>query len=216
MNRVLFVLLAVGVAYALLRMMSVGGVRHLGTDDTSNGPSPVPHASPTTQESKVKTETADFAAGCFWGSEATFRKIPGVLTTQVGYEGGTTANPTYEDVCSSATGHAETVQVTFDPSKVSYEKLLNVFFENHDPTTLNRQGPDYGTQYRSVVFYHSEEQKKIAEAEKNKRDQSGDYVGQIVTQIVAAKTFYPAEGYHQRYFEKQGVDYTCHLGNGKK
>jgi peptide-methionine (S)-S-oxide reductase len=175
---------------------------------------------PTTQnippDAMARSQQADFAAGCFWGSEATFREVPGVLTTEVGFEGGSTTNPTYEDVCTDKTGHAETVRVTFDPQKVSYQKLLNIFFENHDPTTVDRQGPDFGTQYRSVIFYHSPEQKKIADAEKEKRDKSGDYVGPIVTQILPAKNFFRAEDYHQEYFEKQGEHYTCHLGNGKK
>ena len=164
----------------------------------------------------MKTEVADFGAGCFWGTEAIFRKAPGVVDVRVGYEGGTLAKPTYEDVCTDRTGHAEVVQVTYDPSKVSYQKLLDVFFENHDPTTLNRQGPDFGEQYRSVIFYHTPEQKQAAETEKNRRDRSGQYVGPIVTSIEPAKTFYPAEDYHQRYFEKHGVNYVCHLGNGKK
>ena len=162
------------------------------------------------------TQLADFGSGCFWGTEAVFRKIPGVLDVKVGYEGGTLANPTYRAVCTDTTGHAEVVQVTFNPAVVSYAQLLNIFFENHDPTTPDQQGPDYGSQYRSVVFYHSPEQQKLAEAEKALRDKSGDYVGPIVTQIEPAGKFYPAEEYHQRYFEKQGVNYSCHLGNGKK
>lgn len=164
----------------------------------------------------VKTETAVFGAGCFWGVESTFRKVPGVLETEVGYAGGTTERPTYEQVCSERTGHAEVVRVEFDPSRVGYEKLLEVFFENHDPTTLNRQGPDYGEQYRSVIFVQSPEQERLATAEKARRDASGDYVGPIVTAIQPAVPFWPAEGYHQQYFEKQGVDWVCHTGNGKK
>ncbi len=165
---------------------------------------------------KMLTELADFGSGCFWGTEAEFRKVPGVLDVKVGYEGGKLENPTYRAVCTDTTGHAEVVRVTFDPSKVSYGQLLAVFFETHDPTTLNSQGPDFGTQYRSVIFYHSEKQKELAEAEKGRRDADGDYVGPIVTAVEPAKTFYPAEEYHQRYFEKQGVNYSCHLGNGKK
>ena len=137
-------------------------------------------------------------------------------TTAVGYAGGKTDHPTYEDVCSHTTGHAEVVQVVFDPQRVSYQKLLEVFFENHDPTTVDRQGPDYGDQYRSVVFYENDEQKQLATAEKAKRDASGEYVGPIVTKIDPAPTFWKAEGYHQQYFEKQGVNYVCHTGNGKK
>ncbi len=181
----------------------------------SNG-GPVPTTKPVPPDVNARAQQADFAAGCFWGSEATFRQVPGVLATEVGFEGGTTANPTYEDVCTDKTGHAETVRVTFDPQKVSYHDLVNIFFEHHDPTTVDRQGPDFGTQYRSVIFYHSPEQQKIAEDEKRKRDKSGDYVGPIVTEILPARNFFRAEDYHQQYFEKQGVNYTCHLGNGKK
>jgi peptide-methionine (S)-S-oxide reductase len=177
-------------------------------------------ATPTTQsipaDVEARAEQADFAAGCFWGSEGTFRQVPGVLSTEVGFEGGSTTNPTYEDVCTDKTGHAETVRVTYDPKQVSYQQLLEIFFEHHDPTTVDRQGPDYGTQYRSVIFYHSPQQQKLAEAEKEKRDKSGDYVGPIVTAILPAKNFFRAEEYHQNYFAKMGENYTCHLGNGKK
>ena len=171
---------------------------------------------PATEEIAVKTEKATFAAGCFWGVESTFRKVPGVLGTQVGYAGGKTENPTYRQVCSNSTGHAEAVQIEYDPAKVSYQKLLEVFFENHDPTTVNRQGPDVGSQYRSGIFYRNEEQQRLAEAEKSRRDASGDYVGPIATEIVAFTNFYPAEDYHQRYYEKMGVEWSCHFGNGKK
>ena len=164
----------------------------------------------------AQTETAVFGAGCFWGVESTFRKVPGVLKTEVGYAGGTTERPTYEQICYERTGHAEVVRVEYDPAKVDYQKLLEVFFENHDPTTLNRQGPDYGDQYRSVVFAQSAEQERLAAAEKARRDASGDYVGPIVTAIQPAVRFWPAEGYHQQYFEKQGLDWVCHTGNGKK
>ena len=181
---------------------------------STGGPAPTTQGIPP--EVMARAEQADFAAGCFWGSEGTFRQVPGVLATEVGFEGGSTTNPTYEDVCTDKTGHAETVRVTFDPRKVSYQQLLEVFFEHHDPTTVDRQGPDFGTQYRSVIFYHSDDQKKLAEAEKTKRDKSGDYVGPIVTAILPAKNFCRAEDYHQQYFEKQGEHYTCHLGNGKK
>lgn len=177
---------------------------------------PAPSTDTVAKEVPLRTEKATFAAGCFWGVEATFRKIPGVLDVQVGYTGGHTQNPTYKQVCTDTTGHAEAVHILFDPEKVSYQKLLEVFFENHDPTTKNRQGPDFGSQYRSAIFFHSPEQEQRAKTEKEKRDRSGDYVGPIVTEIVAATPFYKAEEYHQRYFEKKGVDYTCHLGNGKK
>jgi peptide-methionine (S)-S-oxide reductase len=186
-----------------------------GATASTQQPKATPGAAPL-KESNVKTETALFGAGCFWGVESSFRKVPGVLATAVGYAGGTNERPTYEQVCTSRTGHAEVVQVVFDPAKVSYQQLLDVFFENHDPTTLNYQGPDQGTQYRSVIFYSGDEQKQLAAAEKAKRDKSGEYVGPIVTSIDPAPTFWKAEDYHQQYFEKQGVNWSCHTGNGKK
>jgi peptide-methionine (S)-S-oxide reductase len=151
------------------------------------------------------TSKATFGAGCFWGVEATFRQIEAV-----GYAGGQTANPTYKEVCTDRTGHAEVVQVEYDPERVSYGKLLDVFWENHDPTTLNRQGPDVGTQYRSVVFYHDEEQRAAAEQSKRELDASGRFRRPIVTQIVPAAPFYRAEEYHQRYLEKRGLA-SCHI-----
>ncbi len=151
------------------------------------------------------------AAGCFWGVEAAFRQIPGVLKTSVGYIGGTTRNPGYKDVCSGKTGHAEAVQVEFDPSKVSYTDLLKVFWENHDPTTLNRQGPDVGEQYRSAIFFHNPEQEATAQASKDALQNSGKYRKPIVTQIVAAPEYYPAEEYHQQYLEKRGLAH-CSIG----
>ena len=147
---------------------------------------------------------ATFAAGCFWGVEAAFRQVEGVLETAVGYSGGRLENPTYEDVCSGRTGHAETVGVEYDPSRVSYEQLLDVFWENHDPTTLNRQGPDVGEQYRSVIFFHTPEQQAAATASKEKLQKSGKYNRPIVTQIQPASKFFRAEEYHQRYLEKHG------------
>ena len=153
---------------------------------------------------------ATFAAGCFWGVEATFREIPGVTSTRAGYTGGEFANPTYKDVCSSRTGHAEAVEVEFDPSKVSYEQLLKVFWENHDPTQLNRQGPDWGTQYRSAIFFHSPEQEQAARDSKEELQKSGQFNRPIVTQIVPAATFYEAEDYHQQYLEKRGLA-SCHI-----
>src|SRR5213593_4586258 len=147
---------------------------------------------------------ATFAAGCFWGVEATFRALPGVTSTRVGYTGGNFANPTYKDVCTDGTGHAEAVEVNFDPAKISYERLLDVFWENHDPTQLNRQGPDVGSQYRSAIFFHSPEQEAAARASKAKQEASGRYRRPIVTQIVPAARFWRAEEYHQRYNEKHG------------
>jgi len=153
-------------------------------------------------------QKATFGAGCFWGVEAAFRQIPGVIDAAAGYEGGTLENPTYRDVCSDRTGHAEVVEVSFDPARVSYDRLLDEFFALHDPTTPNRQGPDVGSQYRSVVFVHDAEQRKAAEAAVARLNAAGAFRRPIVTQIVPAQTFYRAEDYHQRYFEKNGI--ACH------
>jgi peptide methionine sulfoxide reductase msrA/msrB len=147
---------------------------------------------------------ASFGAGCFWGVEAAFREIPGVRETAVGYQGGTLKSPTYENVCSGRTGHAEVVHVEYDPAETSYDKLLELFWAEHDPTTPNRQGPDHGTQYRSVIFYYTPAQKAAAEASKARLEASGRFKRPIVTQIVAAPEFYRAEEYHQRYLEKRG------------
>jgi peptide-methionine (S)-S-oxide reductase len=152
----------------------------------------------------MSTEKATFGAGCFWGVEAVFRQTNGVIDAAVGYAGGKTENPTYEDVCSDETGHAEVVEVLFDPSEVSYGELLDVFWRNHDPTTRNRQGPDVGSQYRSVVFYQSPEQKAAAEAKLAELETSGRFRRPIVTQIEPAPTFYRAEEYHQQYLAKHG------------
>jgi peptide-methionine (S)-S-oxide reductase len=153
---------------------------------------------------------ATFGAGCFWGVEVAFRQVPGVVSTAVGYLGGTLPNPTYEDVCSGRTGHAEVVEVTYDPGKVPYDDLLNVFWTNHDPTTLNRQGPDRGAQYRSAIFYHDEGQKAAAERSKDRLGTSGRFSRPIVTEITPASVFYRAEEYHQRYLEKHGLA-SCHI-----
>ncbi|HEY4904783.1 MAG TPA: peptide-methionine (S)-S-oxide reductase MsrA [Candidatus Sulfotelmatobacter sp.] len=153
---------------------------------------------------------ATFAAGCFWGVEATFRALPGVLSTRVGYIGGHTENPTYQDVCTDRTGHAEAVEVDYDPTKVAYGDLLKIFWENHDPTQLNRQGPDWGTQYRSAIFFHDHEQQVEAQASKNSLEQSHRFSKPVVTQIVAAPSFFPAEDYHQQYLEKRGLA-SCHI-----
>ena len=155
-------------------------------------------------------EKATFGAGCFWGVEATFRNVPGVIDAVSGYSGGHLDNPTYEDICSDETGHAEVVEVLYNPEKVSYDTLLNVFWENHNPTTLNRQGPDVGTQYRSAIFYHSPEQKEIAEKSKQEWNTSGRFRSPIVTEISPALNFYRAEEYHQRYLEKRGLA-SCHI-----
>ena len=150
-------------------------------------------------------EKATFAAGCFWGVEAAFRKIQGVVSTQVGYIGGDTENPTYREVCSDRTGHAEAVEVTYDPSRVSYQDLLEVFWSIHDPTQHNRQGPDVGSQYRSVIFYHSDAQAKAAVESKERLERSGKFRRPITTEIVPAAEFYTAEDYHQQYYEKRGI-----------
>ena len=149
-------------------------------------------------------DKATFAAGCFWGVGAAFRAVPGVVATTVGYSGGSFPNPTYHDVCTGRTGHAEVVQVEFDPERVSYQELLRVFWENHDPTTLNRQGPDHGTQYRSAIFFHTPEQQAAALAAKQQLERSGAYKRPIVTEITPASAFYRAEEYHQQYLEKRG------------
>lgn len=154
-------------------------------------------------------EKATFAAGCFWGVEAHFQQMPGVLETAVGYEGGTLASPTYKQVCTDRTGHAEAVEIDFDPAKISYQQLLDEFFSLHDPTQLNRQGPDWGTQYRSVVFYHSPEQEKTAKETIARLTAEKQFSKPIVTQVVPAETFWRAEDYHQKYLEKRGA-LSCH------
>jgi peptide-methionine (S)-S-oxide reductase len=159
--------------------------------NTSNGTGP------------ARTEKATFAAGCFWGVESDFRKLPGVIDAVSGYTGGTLENPTYRDVCSDRTGHAEAVEVTFDPSRLGYEQLVDHFWTIHDPTTPNRQGPDFGSQYRSAIFTHSADQAALAQASRDRAQ--ANFRRPIVTEIVPATTFYPAEDYHQRYLEKQGV-----------
>jgi len=152
----------------------------------------------------MTTRQATFAAGCFWGVEAAFRKVRGVVDAAVGYTGGAAADPTYEEVCGGGTGHAEAVRVTYDPAVVGYEDLLDVFWKIHDPTTLNRQGPDVGTQYRSAVFFHDAEQEKAARAAKQRLENSGRFRRPLVTEIAPAGPFWRAEGYHQRYHEKHG------------
>jgi peptide-methionine (S)-S-oxide reductase len=147
------------------------------------------------------TETATFGTGCFWCTEAIYKELNGVISVMPGYSGGHTVNPTYKEVCSGETGHAECTQIVYDPSKISYDELLEVFFKVHDPTTLNRQGNDVGTQYRSVIFYHTDEQKRLAEKYKTELDRSGAWDKPIVTQIVPIEKFYPAENYHHDYYE---------------
>src|SRR5207245_5121247 len=155
-------------------------------------------------------EIATFGAGCFWGVEAAFQRVPGVIDTAVGYRGGETQNPTYKDVCTDETGHAEVVQITFDPTKVSYEQLLDVFWQAHDPTQANRQGPDFGTQYRTAIFFHSAEQEIAAKKSRAALEATGKFKRPIATEITPASTFYRAEEYHQKYLQKRGVA-SCHF-----
>jgi peptide-methionine (S)-S-oxide reductase len=162
------------------------------------------------QERNGARERATFAAGCFWGVEAAFRNTEGVTGTRAGYTGGHTRNPTYEQVCSDTTGHAEAVEVEYDPTRVSYDDLLTVFWENHDPTQRNRQGPDVGSQYRSAIFWHDEEQQAAAERSKQAEESSGRHSRPVVTEIVQATPFYQAEDYHQQYLEKRGLA-TCRI-----
>ncbi len=158
----------------------------------------------------MHTQLAIFGAGCFWGIEETFRRLPGVIETAAGYSGGKTENPTYEEICSDLTGHAEVVEVKYDPEQISYEELLKVFWQNHNPTELNRQGPDVGSQYRSVIFYHDEAQRASAEASKEDLNARQVFHRPIVTSIEPAKPFYKAEEYHQQYLKKRGLD-SCHI-----
>jgi methionine-S-sulfoxide reductase len=157
-----------------------------------------------------RTEIATLAGGCFWGMEDIIRQIPGVVGTEVGYTGGTLEGPTYEQVKTGRTGHAEAIRVVFDPARLGYEALLGWFFRMHDPTTRNRQGNDVGTQYRSAVFYHDDEQRRVAEMVKRRVDESGKWPRPLVTEIVPAGPFYPAEDYHQEYLVKNPGGYTCH------
>jgi peptide-methionine (S)-S-oxide reductase len=158
----------------------------------------------------MATEKAVFGAGCFWGVEATFRAVKGVREVTSGYSGGHVPNPRYTDVCTGKTGHAEAVKVEYDPSQISYESLLDIFWNCHNPTTRNRQGPDIGTQYRSAIFFYTPEQETAAKASKERLQQSGRWHDPVVTEILPAGEFYPAEEYHQRYFEKRGISGHCH------
>jgi len=169
----------------------------------------------TPPDGMTREEKATFAAGCFWGVEAAFRQVKGVISTRVGYTGGRTENPTYEEVSSGRTGHAEAVEVVFDAGIVSYRELIDLFWSIHDPTQLNRQGPDYGTNYRSAIFYHSDEQKILAEGSRKKLGESGRYGRrQIVTEVVAAQPFYAAEDYHQN-FHKVPLQISCQIPDHK-
>jgi peptide-methionine (S)-S-oxide reductase len=194
---------------ALCVMMARGGG---GPEAMTDEAKPVAPATQGALEDP-KMKKATFAAGCFWGVEETFRHVPGVVATRVGYTGGHVADPTYKLVCTDATGHAEAVEVTYDPAKVSYAELLDAFWTSHDPTTNNRQGPDVGTQYRSAIFYHDAEQEKAARASLKEVEESKVFHGKIVTEIVAAEKFYGAEEYHQQYMAKTGG--VCHAGVAK-
>lgn len=156
-------------------------------------------------------EYATLAGGCFWGVEELFRNLPGVLSTQVGYTGGNLSQPNYQEVKTGATGHAEAIQIQFDPKTIPYEEVLRFFFRIHDPTTLNQQGNDKGTQYRSAIFYHDESQRKVAERVMDETNHSGKWKGKLVTEIIAASPFYSAEEYHQKYLVKNPGGYTCHF-----
>lgn len=204
-------------AYAFMVMMAVAALVGYASQYFTNSQEDIPmnaHGLYLTKSAPKplpqKTEIAAFAAGCFWGVEQEFRKEPGVVATAVGYMGGHTKNPTYEQVCEGDTGHAEAVQVEFDPQVVSYEKLLTLFWELHDPTTPNRQGPDFGEQYRSVIFYYNDAQREKAESSKAKLQASGELSAPIVTQIVPEAVFTKAEEYHQQYVEKGGRA-ACHF-----
>ncbi len=168
------------------------------------------HAAAPTTPKTATTETAIFAAGCFWGVEAIFRQMPGVKATAVGYIGGKTDDPTYRQVCAHTTGHAEAVQVEYDPAQVSYDQLLQIFWENHDPTQVNRQGPDVGDQYRTAIFYTTDAQKQLAEASKTNLSEAKKFRRPIATEITPASTFWMAEDYHQQYLEKRGLA-SCHI-----
>jgi peptide-methionine (S)-S-oxide reductase len=186
----------------------------------SGGPAPVKDPktglflTPQAHEPLPPTATAAFSAGCFWGVEEEFRKEPGVLATAVGYSGGHTKDPSYQDVCTDRTGHAETVKIAYDPRVVTYDQLLDLFWHLHDPTTLNRQGPDVGEQYRSIVFYFTPEQQRAAQASREKLQASGEFSGKIVTEIVPEAPFYFGEDYHQQYVQKGGVAH-CHIRRHK-
>jgi methionine-S-sulfoxide reductase len=192
----------------LLFGMTIWGARTAGAEPVSA--QPPPQSQPGAAQPQTATETATLAAGCFWGTEEFFRKVPGVLDTKVGYTGGQSKNPTYEDTSSGSTGHAESLELTFNPAKVSYADLLTLFFKMHDPTTANRQGNDRGSQYRSAIFFHNDKQKEVALALMRKIDKSGAWKAKLTTEVAPAGVFYPAEGYHQHYLVKHPGGYDNH------
>ena len=205
-------ILSAGLASCVDRLDVRGGIKKGGKSDRNKSYSNLLAAGVNSMTDSKKTETATFANGCFWCTEAIFEELNGVLSATSGYSGGHSENPTYKEVCTGQTGHAECLQIVYDPSVISYDELLEVFWETHDPTTLNRQGADVGTQYRSAIFYHNEEQKQKAEKYKTALDRSGAFDKPIVTEIVPFKKFYPAEDYHQQYFENnENTNPYCRL-----
>jgi len=211
-------MLFTGIRYMIVPMLLIAGVgceklEFVMTDEpdhTSNETRTQP------AEPEQRYEEATFGGGCFWGTEYVFQQVPGVRATRVGFMGGHVDNPTYKQICYSNTHHAEVVQLRYDPEQISYEKLVKVFFKIHDPTTLNRQGPDVGTQYRSAIFYHDDQQKQIAEKVKVAFDASGEFKTPIVTEITPAKEFWKAENYHQDYFKKNPNHPACHIVDMKE
>jgi peptide-methionine (S)-S-oxide reductase len=200
-------LIAVAVVFSdsllsMIRPRTVDEIGPSGAEAKVNSVPSAPHR--TSQDAPAGLQIATFGSGCFWCTEAVFQRLKGVQSVVSGYSGGDVKNPTYHDVCNGTTGHAEVVQVTYDPGIISYAELLEVFWKLHDPTTLNRQGADRGTQYRSAIFYHTDEQQELAEHYKRKLDQSGVYANRIVTEITPFSAFYPAEDYHQNYFRENG------------
>ncbi len=202
-KRMSFASMAVAIACTAAMFLLPDGIGRAGT--AANG-------STNNKKGSGRMETATFGAGCFWGVEAEFRKVEGVISTAVGYSGGIVTNPTYKQVCTDTTGHAEVVEVVYDPGKVSYDELLDIFWDSHDPTQVNRQGPDIGRQYRSVIFYHSPLQQQQALASKERLERAGVYRRPISTEIEPAQTFYRAEEYHQQYLEKRGMP-SCATGS---
>lgn len=200
----------VSVVAATVALMLLAGCQ--GPDGQTARKENVSAMSTAGAKSEVVTEKAMFGAGCFWGVESRFMAVPGVVSTAVGYSGGKTDHPTYKQVCGDGTGHAEVVYVEYDPQKVSYEQLLEVFWANHDPTQVNRQGPDVGTQYRSVIFYYTPEQERIALASKERLGLSGKHQRPIATEVTKAGPFWRAEEYHQKYLQKRGLD-SCGTGH---
>jgi methionine-S-sulfoxide reductase len=196
----------------LLVLLAAAGCTSAGARaaPTGGAAGAAPASAPRKETSMQGTKVATLAGGCFWGVQELIRKLPGVVESTVGYTGGTTADPTYEQVHTGRTGHAEAVQIVYDPRQISYEALLRYFFRLHDPTTKNRQGNDLGTQYRSAIFYHDEEQRAVAERVKAEVDHSGKWRRPLTTEIVPATRFYPAEAYHQDYLQKNPGGYTCH------